>query len=223
MKRLSSHRLPQVFISFILTLGLLPSFLGSQLIAVKAKKIHPVSQGMITDGVIVMRDGRIETLGTEPDVPWNAEIIDYSQKIIVPGLIEAHAARGYDLANETNPLTPFVTVLDSIDTSHDDFKTALRDGVTTLHILPGHDTIFGGKGSVVKPIGLVVEDMILVPDSAMKISVVGTKTQTRMGVMAQLRRYFTETEDYMARKKNETAQEKEKMVSTPNSSVIWNR
>lgn len=210
------YRFFKFFRYSLLLLLLFPFPLKSQVIAVKAKKIYTAALGVVENGVILIREGKIEDVGSKLEIPWNAKVIDYSQKIIVPGLVEAHAARGYDRANETNPLTPFVTVVDSIDTSHDAFKIALRDGVTTLNIMPGHKTILGGKGAIVKPVGLVVEEMLLVPESGMKISVVGTVAQTRMGVMAQLRRYFNETEEYMERKKKEEAGKKEeKMVSTP--------
>jgi hypothetical protein len=58
--------------------------------------------------------------------------------------------------------------------------------------------------------------MLLVPESGLKISVAGTPSQTRMGVLAQLRRYFNETREYMEKRKKE-AQEEETMVSTPGS------
>ena len=63
---------------------------------------------------------------------------------------------------------------------------------------------------------MVVEDMLIIPESGMKISVVGTPSQTRMGVMAQLRRYFNETKEYMEKQKEE-AKKEERMVSTPGS------
>jgi imidazolonepropionase-like amidohydrolase len=69
---------------------------------------------------------------------------------------------------------------------------------------------------VVKSVGLVVEDMLRVPDSGMKISVAGTSAQTRMGVMAQLRRYFNETREYMEEQEKASRKE-EKAVSTPGS------
>jgi imidazolonepropionase-like amidohydrolase len=184
--------------------------------AVKAKKIYTVSGGIIENGVILIQDGKIQQVSIGSEIPWNVNVIDYSQKVIVPGMVEAHVARGYDTANETNALTPFVTVLDNIDTSHDAFTSALKDGVTALHIMPGNNTILGGKGALVKTVGLVVEDMLLVPESGIKISVVGTPAQTRMGVLAQLRRYFNETKEYMEKQKEE-AQKEEKMVSTPGS------
>ena len=132
------------------------------------------------------QDGKIQEVRTGYEIPWTVDVVDYSKKIIVPGMVEAHVARGYDVANETNALTPFVTVLDNIDTSHDTFTSAVKGGVTALHIMPGNNTILGGKGALVKSVGLVVEDMLLIPESGMKISVVGTPAQTRMGVLAQL-------------------------------------
>jgi len=214
-------KIMRLYKGFIFSLAIFlcfPFVLNAQVIAVKAKKIYTVIHGVIENGVILISDGKIEAVGADVEIPWNAEVVDFSQKVIVPGLVEAHAARGYNVANETNPLTPFVTVLDSVDTSHDAFKTALRDGVTTLCIMPGNNTILGGKGIIVKPVGLVVEDMVLVPDSGMKISVVGTGSQTRMGVMAQLRRYFNEAKEYMEKREKEASKEEEKkMVSTPGS------
>ncbi len=200
----------------IAILLLFPFSLDAQVIAVKAKKIYTATHGVIENGIILIQDGKIQEVGAGLEIPWNAEVLDYSQKVIVPGLVEAHAARGYDEANETNPLTPFVSVLDNIDTNHDAFRTALRDGVTTLQIMPGNNTILGGRGAVVKSAGLVVEDVLLVPDSGMKISVVGTPAQTRMGVMAQLRRYFNETKDFMEQQKQAAGKE-EKTISTPGS------
>jgi imidazolonepropionase-like amidohydrolase len=205
-----------MWIFCFLVLLFLPLASHAQAIAIKAKKIYTVSDGIIENGIILIQDGKIQEVSTGQEIPWNADVIDYSQKIIIPGMVEAHAARGYDEANETNPLTPFVTVLDNIDTSHDVFASALKHGVTALHIMPGNATILGGTGAVVKSTGLVVEDMLLLPDSGMKISVAGTAAQTRMGVMAQLRRYFDETKEYMEKRKRE-AQEGEEMVSTPGS------
>ncbi len=197
-------------------LACLPLAAQPQVIAVKAKKIYTATGGIIENGIILIQDGKILNVGSGLEIPWNATTIDYSKKVIIPGLVEAHAARGwgYDAANETNPLTPFVTVRDIIDTSHDDFKTALKSGVTAMNIMPGHATILGGLGSLVKTVGLVVEDTLIIPDSGMKISVAGTPSQTRMGVMAQLRRYFNETKDYMEKPE---AAAGERMVSTPGS------
>ena len=47
---------------------------------------------LISDGVVVVRDGRIEAVGpaAEVEIPAGAETIDVSGKFIVPGLINTH-------------------------------------------------------------------------------------------------------------------------------------
>jgi imidazolonepropionase-like amidohydrolase len=219
MKRHYGHsQIPVLAIALLILLHL-P--LISQVKAVKAKKIYTVTQGVIENGVLLIEDGKIIALGQDVKIPWNAEVLDYGGKFVIPGLIEVHAARGYDLANETNPLTPFVTVLDNVDLTHEAFKTALRSGVTLMNVMPGNATILGGRGAVLKTSGWIIGDALMVPDSGMKISVSGTAIQSRMGVMAQLRRYFDETKDYLEKKEKaeaapkEAAPQKEEMVSTP--------
>jgi imidazolonepropionase-like amidohydrolase len=144
MRRRNEYHMLWIFC--ILVLLFFPLASQAQAIAVKAKKIYTVSNGVIENGIILIQDGKIQEVRTGPEIPWNMEVVDYSQKVIVPGMVEAHVARGYDVANETNPLTPFVTVLDNIDTSHDVFTSALKDGVTTLHIMPGITRSLAEKG-----------------------------------------------------------------------------
>jgi imidazolonepropionase-like amidohydrolase len=196
---------PALILFLFGSLVFLPPTLESQVTAVKAGKIYPGGGAPFGPGVILIEEGRITAIGGNVEIPWNATVLDYGRNIVVPGLVEAHAARGYDLANETNPLTPFVTVLDALDPSHDAFETALRDGVTTLNVVPGNDAILAGIGALVKPAGLVVEDMLLLPVSGMKMSVSGTPAFSRMGATAQLRRYLNETRDYITGNADERA------------------
>lgn len=184
--------------------------LGAQITAIRAGKAYPAGAPPIEPCVILIEDGRITAVGRDVAVPAGATVLDYRRNVVIPGLVEAHACRGYDLANEANALTPFVSVLDALDPSHDAFELALRDGVTTLNVLPGNETILGGTGAVVKPVGLVVKDMVVLPVSGMKISVSGTSAFSRMGAMAQLRRYLAETRQYLS-----APADAGRMVATP--------
>jgi len=74
-------------LSFGLVIFLLfPLILDAQIIAVKAKKIYTGSHGIIENGVILIQDGKITEVGPGIEIPWNAEVIDLSQKVILPGL-----------------------------------------------------------------------------------------------------------------------------------------
>ena len=50
----------------------------------------------LENGVLVITDGRIQTVGPRSDVtlPQDAEVVDVSEKYIMPGLINAHGHVG---------------------------------------------------------------------------------------------------------------------------------
>src|SRR5262245_5433154 len=61
-----------------------------------ARVIDGISGSPIDNAVIVIRDGRILAIGPAASVtpPPNSNVIDYSGKTIIPGLISAHSHVG---------------------------------------------------------------------------------------------------------------------------------
>jgi imidazolonepropionase-like amidohydrolase len=116
-------------------------------------------------------DGKIaeikESVGS---VPPRTPVVDAKGRFVGPAYVLAHTWEGMDRPNEQMELTPFVSVLDAIDPTLAFFDNMLRDGVYTLHIMPGDSTLIGGMGRVVRPQGRVVEDMTILADSGLKIS-----------------------------------------------------
>ena len=64
----------------------------SKTIVVKAGRIHTVAGDPIDDGAVVIRDGKIVSVGPQADAPSDAEIIELPDSVVTPGLIDAHAA-----------------------------------------------------------------------------------------------------------------------------------
>ncbi len=62
------------------------------LVLVGGKLIDGTGSAPVTDSVVVIRDGRIETTGTRgaTAVPADAEVIDVTGKTIIPGLVNLH-------------------------------------------------------------------------------------------------------------------------------------
>ena len=60
---------------------------------VGARVIDGTSASPISDAVVVIRDGRIEAVGTRTatSVPSGAEVFDGTGKTVVPGFVETHA------------------------------------------------------------------------------------------------------------------------------------
>ena len=111
-----------------------PAFVGAQI-------IDGTGGAPITDGVLVVRDGRIEAVGAGDTVavPADAEQIDVTGRTIIPGLINAHGhvnnVRGLDQVDYTEAQVERQLALYA------------RYGVTTVFSL-------GGDG----PEGVIVRD-----------------------------------------------------------------
>ena len=170
---------------------------AEELVAIKVGRVIPVNGPEIRDGVVLVKGGKIETVGAGIEVPWNATVIEAPQGVLMPGLIEAHTSEGLDRPNENVPSVPFVSVLDALDPVSFYFEDALREGVTTLLVLPGHATMIGGRGLVVKPVGRTVEQMLVKPEAAIKLSLEPRPGTSRMSHLQRLRRVFQDLQEYL--------------------------
>ena len=183
--------------------------------------IYPISHAPIVDGVLIVRDGKIAAVGkaSEVPVPAGAEVIDVQGKVILPGLVDAHAHVGlwgewYGEASSdgnegSNPITPEVRAIDAIWPEHSSFADARAGGVTTLQTTPGSGNAIGGEMIVVKTdtAGKTVEDIVLRWPSGMKAALgenvkryygqmLKRAPSTRMGAAALIRAALYKARDY---------------------------
>jgi hypothetical protein len=164
------------------------SAFAQERLAIKGGKIIPVNGAPIDDGVIIIRGAKIEAIGKGLSIPSDAKVIDAAGKVIVPGFIEAHSSRGMDQGNESNPNVPFLSVVDAIDPSQEYFEDCRRNGVTTVAIVPGNNTMFGGQAAIIKTYGSIVDDMIVKRSAGIKISLKPIGDRNRMGHLATVRK-----------------------------------
>lgn len=61
-------------------------------LVVKAARVYPVSGPPIENGIIVIRAGKIVSVGDVAEIPPDARIIELPNSVVTPGLIDAHAA-----------------------------------------------------------------------------------------------------------------------------------
>lgn len=174
-------------------------------LAIKGGRVLPVSGPPIENGVVLIRDGKIEAVGKDVAIPSDAKVIDASGKVVVPGFVEPHSTRGTDQANETNPNVPFLSVIDSIDPGHDYFDECRRQGITAACVVPGNNTMFGGQAAVVKTAGQYVDDMIVKRSVGIKLSLKPVGDRNRMGHVAAIRKALEDAKAALAdEKKTET-------------------
>jgi imidazolonepropionase-like amidohydrolase len=194
------------------------------MLAIKGGKIYTISNGVIDNGTILIENGKITKVGKRVKIPEDAEVIDASGKVVMPGLVEAHCHigiieekigwAGSDGNEMTDPATPHVRALDAIKANADEggLEAALKAGITTAQILPGSANVIGGTGVVIKTAPkVVIDEMVIRNPSGMKIAFgenprrvygEGQKKMpsTRMGVAGVLREWLQNTKNYMEKK-----------------------
>jgi imidazolonepropionase-like amidohydrolase len=165
-------------------------------IAIEAGRIITISGKEITNGIILVEDGKITAVGKKADIPWDAFVIEAKNQVVMPGFVLGHTSRGLESSNERIPEVPFLTTFDAIDPMQSFFEDSLRDGVVAMLILPGNNTLLGGTGTVVKPHGRIVEEMLIKRYTGLKISLQPSGGTSRMGHMQRFRRYMTDLKQY---------------------------
>ena len=169
-------------------------------IALTGARIIPVVGEEIPNGTIVIEHGIITAIGgADIEIPFDATEFDLTGKVLMPGMIDPHSASGLDVSNENLPVGPFLDVYDAIDPSRLFFEESLRDGVTTIHVIQANNTVIGAVSRVVRPIGLSVDEMTVMPDIALKLSTSPRSGFDRMMQMATLREAFDRHEHYVSR------------------------
>lgn len=110
-------------------------------IAVKGETVYTMAGTPIKNGVVLLKDGKIEAVGANLPVPQNYTV--YIAKVVTPGLVDAHATVGlagiYNIPadqqqlEKTAPIQPELRALDAYN-PQEELVTWVRDhGVTTIN------------------------------------------------------------------------------------------
>lgn len=159
-------------------------------------------------GSVLIDAGKIVAVGESIDLSLarDAEVLDASGLIVMPGLIDAHCHIGVteekkgaagDDCNETgNPLTPTLRAIDAVNPMDSAFHNALAAGVTSAMVGPGSANVVGGQFAFIKLTGRCIDNMTVLSPAAMKIAFGenpksygknGSLPSTRMSVASMLR------------------------------------
>ena len=122
--------------------------------------IRPITSPDIACGEILVDEGKIIAIGEHVDAPADVQIIDAQGMLVTPGFVDGHchigmheeASRweGNDTNEYSDPVTPQVRAIDSINPLDEAFGNALRGGVTTAVTGPGSANVIGGAFCAMK-------------------------------------------------------------------------
>jgi len=143
---MKKHLLAGVIIKLLLFLDL-HGYAQEKPLAFKGALIYPVTGPPIEKGVLIVQKGRILSVGdATTSIPSDAEVIDATGKVIIPGIVDTHShIGGPEGGDNSNALNPEVRVLDAVNPSSNSFKKALAGGITTANIMPGSGHLMSGQ------------------------------------------------------------------------------
>lgn len=130
---------------------------GGPGLAVKARKILTAEwkgRSVVNNGVVLVKDGRIEAVGpaSEVEIPADYEVRDVGNDWLMPGIVELHChiAGAFGL-NDTVYLTnPGLRASSDVVPGNPLLRVGLASGVTTVLYIPGSGANIGGQGILLR-------------------------------------------------------------------------
>lgn len=192
---------------------------------------------VIENHMILVQDGKIESVTAQEELDKSYQVIDAKGKIVTPGLIDVHThlgiseegvgKEGHDFNETSDAVTPQVRAIDGINPMEPGFGDARKAGVTTVQVMPGSANVIGGEMVVLKTVGTIVDEMVIKSPSGMKAATgenpkkyhgeKGRMPVTRMGVAALLREKLIEAQNYI------NSGQKERKLGLENLAKVLNK
>ena len=149
------------------------------LYAIRNARIVTASGPEIENGTIVIRDGKIEALGTNVNIPSDAQTIDAKGLSVYPGMIDAGTSLGLvevgqgapgtvDLG-EVGELNPNAKAIIALNPHSAHLAVTRVDGVTSTVTLPVGGLI-SGQAAIINLVGTTPLEMAVVPYAALVIN-----------------------------------------------------
>ena len=169
--------------------------------------------GVLESADLLVRDGKVKTVGFGLKAPAGASIIDATGKHVTPGLVDAHVhitAMG-GLNEWTQAISAEVRVRDVLNAYDGRIYRHMAQGTTTVHVMHGSSNPIGGQNATIKlRWGQNVEGLLLKGAAATIKFALGENVkhanrgthfttrypQTRMGVAALIRDRLAAAQEY---------------------------
>lgn len=125
---------------------------NDELLALKAAKVLDGLGNAYEPGMVVIKGSKIVSVGTSIGIPENCLIVDFGKKVICPGFIDLNTNLGAakDLHEPASALQADLCAVDLANQDHEDFKDALRNGITTVMVAPEPRNVISGRATMLK-------------------------------------------------------------------------
>jgi imidazolonepropionase-like amidohydrolase len=140
-------------------------------IAVLAGRIHTVAKGTITDGVVLIENGKVKAVGTRKEIAIPVQTPVLTVPVVTPGLIDAHTVVGLsgkwnvnadqDQDELSDPNQADLRVLDAFNPAEPLLQFLREQGVTVVHAVPGRANVIAGQTGIFRTHGRTIDEMKL--------------------------------------------------------------
>ena len=147
--------------------------------AIRNARIVTVSGPLIENGTVVIRNGKIEAVGSNVAVPSGAEVIDGRGLVVYPGMIDAgtslglveipSGAPGTVDSSEIGEINPNAQALVAINPHSAHIAVTRVNGVTTVLTMPTGGVI-SGQAAIINLNGTTPREMAVVAQAALVIN-----------------------------------------------------
>jgi imidazolonepropionase-like amidohydrolase len=156
-------------IIYSLSLALLGPVVALAQIAIKGETVYTMAGQPLKNGVVLVKDSKIEAVGTNLRIPAGYQI--HTAKVVTPGLVDAHTTLGLagalnvdvvqDQLEKSNAVQPELRALDAYNPNDPLVAYARSLGVTTVHTGHGPGALISGQTMVTKTSGKTVGPALL--------------------------------------------------------------
>jgi imidazolonepropionase-like amidohydrolase len=133
----------------------MPAFLlhaTAQTTVIQNATILTVTKGVIHNGSVLIRDGKIAAIGNNIQPPANATVIDATGKYLMPGIVDCHSHTAVEGSVNEGSVSDssMVNIADVLNPSDVNIYRALAGGLTVSNVLHGSANAIGGQTIVIK-------------------------------------------------------------------------
>lgn len=185
-------------------------------IAVRGDIVHTMAGQSITNGVVLIRNNRIERVGRAADVRIPAGYRTITARVVTPGLVDAHSVVGLagalnqphdqDQLERSAAMQPELRAIDAYNAREELVAWLRLHGVTTIHTGHGPGALISGGTMIVKTTGDTADEAVIVPEAMIAVTVgpdaygaSGRSPGTRAKEFAMLRQELLRAQEYVAR------------------------
>jgi len=161
-------------------LAIAPLSLRAENVAITGDTVYTMAGTPLKNGVVLIRDGKIEAVGPANTVKIPADYRVLKAAVVTPGLIDAHATVGLsgllnqpqdqDMWEKSAPMQPELRAIDAYNAKDPLVAWVRSFGVTTVNTGHAPTALISGQTMIVKTLGHEADEDVINPSAMTSVT-----------------------------------------------------